>query len=72
MREPKGILIMYVTATQSKVEYAQYEATTLRDTRHTVPEPESTLVTAVFTKQHGVGRLDELAKTLDFPLDFQI
>ena len=63
---------MYATAAQSKIEYVRHEATPLRDPQPTVPEPKSARITATFMEQHGVGRLDELAETLDFPLDFQI
>jgi len=61
---------MYATA--ARIENARHEATPLRDPQPTVPEPKSTRITATFMEQHGVGRLDELAATLDFPLDFQI
>ena len=63
---------MYATATQQRIEHARHEATPLRDPQPTVPEPKSTRITATFMEQHGAGRLDELAETLDFPLDFQI
>ena len=61
---------MYATA--ARIENARHEANPLRDPRPTVPEPKSTRITATFMEQHGTGRLDELAETLDFPLDFQI
>ena len=63
---------MYATATAARIEYVRHEANPLRDPQPTVPEPKSTRITATFMEQHGVGRLDELAETLDFPLDFQI
>ena len=63
---------MYATATPPKIEYARHEANPLGDPEPTVPEPKSTRISATFMEQHGVGRLDELAETLDFPLDFQI
>ena len=63
---------MYATATQHRIEHAQHEATPLRDPRPTVSEPKPTPITTVFMEQHGVGRLEELVETLDFPLDFQI
>jgi hypothetical protein len=63
---------MYATATQPRIEHARHEAIPLRDPAKTVPEPKSTPIAAAFMEQHGVGRLEELAETLDFPLDFQI
>ena len=63
---------MYATATQRRIEYARHESTPLREPQQTVPEPKSTRITAAFMEQHGVGRLEELVETLDFPLDFQI
>jgi hypothetical protein len=63
---------MYATATQPRIEYARHESTPLRDPQPTVPEPKSTPIAAAFMEQHGVGRLEELVETLDFPLDFQI
>ena len=63
---------MYATATPPKIEYVRHEATPLRVPPPIVPEPKSARISATFMEQHGVGRLDELAETLDFPLDFQI
>jgi hypothetical protein len=63
---------MYATATQPRIEYVQHEAIPFRDPQQTVPEPKSARITAAFMEQHGVGRLEELVETLDFPLDFQI
>ena len=61
---------MYATA--ATIENDRHETTPLRDPQSTDTKPEPTRISATFMEQHGVGRLDELAETLDFPLDFQI
>ena len=63
--------IMYATATQSRIELGHHEAPVPRE-EPTVPKRTAQLITAAFMEQHGAGRLEELAETLDFPLDFQI
>jgi len=63
---------MYATATtQSRIEHVRHEAPVRRE-QQTVPKPPAQLISATFMEQHGAGRLEELAETLDFPLDFQI
>ena len=63
---------MHATVTPARTEHIRHETTQIRETQTTVSQPRSTHITAAFMEQHGVGRLDELAETLDFPLDFQI
>ena len=63
---------MYVTATQPTVAVVQHETAALRHPQTTVSKPTATSLKATFMEQQGVGRLEELAETLDFPLDFQI
>ena len=72
MREPKGIRIMSVTATQPAVAVDRSETAALRQRQLAVPKPTTTSLNAVFVEQQGAGRLEELAAALDFPLDFQI
>ena len=62
---------MYATVTQPRIEHVRHEAPVHRDPP-AVPKHAAQLITAVFMEQHGAGRLEELAETLDFPLDFQI
>lgn len=63
---------MYATATQSGIEHVHHESTLLRDSRPPDAKPTATIIAEVFMEQQGAGRLEELAETLDFPLDFQI
>jgi hypothetical protein len=72
MREPKGIRIMSVTATQPTVATAPYEIIVLRQPQQIVPKPTAASLNTIFMEQQGAGRLEELAAALDFPLDFQI
>jgi hypothetical protein len=72
MREPKGIRIMSVTATQSAVTIVQHETTVLRQPQPIVPRRDATSLSAAFAEQPTARRLDEWAAALDFPLDFQI
>jgi hypothetical protein len=72
MREPKGIRIMYVTATQPTVAVVQHETAVLRQLQQTVPRRDAMSLSAAFAEQPTARRLDEWAAALDFPLDFQI
>lgn len=63
---------MYATATQPTVKTIRHTPAPLRDSQPTAPKPTVTFIHAAFMEQHGAGRLEELAETLDFPLDFQI
>jgi hypothetical protein len=63
---------MYATATQPKIEHIHHQPPAVREPRETAPSPAARFITATFMEQHGAGRLEELAETLDFPLDFQI
>ena len=63
---------MYVTATQSRIEHIQHATNLSAHSEQTVTKHTGALVASVFMEQHGAGRLEELAETLDFPLDFQI
>jgi hypothetical protein len=63
---------MYVTATQPRIEQVRYETILSAHSEQTASKHTGALVATVFMEQHGVGRLEELAETLDFPLDFQI
>jgi hypothetical protein len=72
MREPKGIRIMYVTATQPRIEHIQRETNLSAHAEQAIPRQTITLLASVFMEEHGIGRLEELAETPDFPLDFQI
>jgi hypothetical protein len=63
---------MYATATQPRTGHVQHESTRLRDSHPPDAKPTAAIITAVFMEQQGAGRLEELAETLDFPLDFQI
>jgi hypothetical protein len=64
--------IMYATATQSTVKTIRHTPAPLRDSQQAPPKQTATFIHAAFMEQHGAGRLEELAETLDFPLDFQI
>jgi len=72
MREPKGIRIMSVTATQPTVATVRSETATLRQRQQPVPRHDATALSAAFAEQPSVRRLEEWAAALDFPLDFQI
>jgi hypothetical protein len=72
MREPKGIRIMSVTATQPTVATARSETTVLLQSQSAALKHAPTYLNAAFIEQQGAGRLEEWAETLDFPLDFQI
>jgi hypothetical protein len=72
MREPKGIRIMSVTATQLTVATARSETIALRQHQQAVPKPTAAALSAAFAEQPTPRRLDEWAAALDFPLDFQI
>jgi hypothetical protein len=63
---------MSVTATQPAVTTVRHEITVLRQPQPTVPRRDATALGAAFMEQQGAGRLEELAATLDFRLDFQI
>jgi hypothetical protein len=63
---------MYVTAIQPRIEHIQRAANLSAHAQQAVPQQTITLVASIFMEQHGAGRLEELAETLDFPLDFQI
>ncbi len=63
---------MSVTATQPTVAIVRNETTVLRQSQPTAPKPTPVHLRAVFIEQQGVGRLEEWAAALDFPLDFQI
>ena len=72
MREPKGIRIMSVTATQPTFATVRSETAALRQRQQAVTKPTTTALRAAFIEQQGTGRLEEWAAALDFPLDFQI
>ena len=72
MREPKGIRIMSVTATQQNVTTARFETSALRQRPQADPKPTATALSAAFAEQPNTRRLEEWAAALDFPLDFQI
>jgi hypothetical protein len=61
MRQPKGIRIMYATVTQPKIDHSRYETGPSAHSDQAVPK-----------EQHDISRLEELAETLDLPLDVQI
>ena len=63
---------MYVTATQPRIEHIQRATNLSAPAEQTISQQTITLVASAFMEQHGVGRLEELAETLDVPLDFQI
>jgi hypothetical protein len=72
MREPKGIRIMSVTATQPTVAAIQHETAVLRQPQPTLQRRDAMALSAAFAEQPSARRLDEWAAALDFPLDFQI
>jgi hypothetical protein len=72
MREPKGIRIMSVTATQPTVATVRSETSTLRQRQRAAEKPSATALSAAFAEQPSTRRLEEWAAALDFPLDFQI
>jgi len=63
---------MYVTATQPRIEHIQHATNLSAHSERDIPQQAIPLVASIFMEQHGAGRLEELAETLDFPLDFQI
>ena len=63
---------MYATAPQPTVAIVRHETALLRQAQPPAPKPTAASLNAAFMEQQGVGRLEELAETLDFPLDFQI
>jgi len=62
---------MSVTATQPAV-VIRNETARRQQSQPTALRPTAISLNAVFMEQQGTGRLEELAETLDFPLDFQI